>query len=320
MYSFSRLECLQWHSNTGSEYELILTLFFFFFLVSQSLPLMSAIFIAIDCFFNQGWIRIQLVFYGLFISWIYLRFFCVQDGIRGDRSESFSFASFFPGFVQYVQALSLHCNWQGCSNSWFDSDLSFLGHLSRLFQICVLESWSSFVFARQPLEASATTWKILRWQAWVSLLHNLELSVRKLNVEGNLLRPGPIRLAIRAIRFLCWMKRNYPANPCFSLFKTRAMALKALDMRLQAATGIRNSTFSGPGRAAGSSHSAPVSLLSLSAGPLPTTADEDEDEVLFEVSVIDTREAASSSPPPPYPSVHPSGEPTNETKSDKERS
>ncbi|RIA93186.1 eukaryotic integral membrane protein [Glomus cerebriforme] len=41
-----------------------------------------------------------LVFYGSFISWIYLRFYKYQDGLRGDRSETFSFASFFPEFIQ----------------------------------------------------------------------------------------------------------------------------------------------------------------------------------------------------------------------------
>ncbi|KAI9290619.1 DUF1751-domain-containing protein [Neoconidiobolus thromboides FSU 785] len=33
---------------------------------------------------------------GVFISWIYLRFFKITDGICGDRSETFSFVSFFP--------------------------------------------------------------------------------------------------------------------------------------------------------------------------------------------------------------------------------
>ncbi|KAJ3330135.1 hypothetical protein HDU76_006367 [Blyttiomyces sp. JEL0837] len=37
-----------------------------------------------------------LVLYGAIVSWVYIRFFKSQDGIRGDRSESFSFASFFP--------------------------------------------------------------------------------------------------------------------------------------------------------------------------------------------------------------------------------
>ena len=47
-----------------------------------------------------------LVFYGSFISWIYLRFYKYQDGLRGDRSETFSFASFFPEFIQLSLALS----------------------------------------------------------------------------------------------------------------------------------------------------------------------------------------------------------------------
>ncbi|KAJ3031859.1 UNVERIFIED_CONTAM: hypothetical protein HDU68_011618 [Siphonaria sp. JEL0065] len=37
-----------------------------------------------------------MVFYGITVSWIYIRFFKYHDGIRGDRSESFSFGSFFP--------------------------------------------------------------------------------------------------------------------------------------------------------------------------------------------------------------------------------
>ncbi|KAJ3416511.1 hypothetical protein HDV05_001248 [Chytridiales sp. JEL 0842] len=36
------------------------------------------------------------VFFGVLVSWIHIRFFKVQDGIRGDRSETFAFASFFP--------------------------------------------------------------------------------------------------------------------------------------------------------------------------------------------------------------------------------
>ncbi|CAG8506907.1 26447_t:CDS:2, partial [Gigaspora margarita] len=40
------------------------------------------------------------VIYGWLISWTYIRFFKVQDGLRGDRSETFSMASFFPEFIQ----------------------------------------------------------------------------------------------------------------------------------------------------------------------------------------------------------------------------
>ncbi|CAG8663847.1 13490_t:CDS:2 [Funneliformis caledonium] len=46
--------------------------------------------------------QLLLVFYGSLISWVYLRFFKYQDGLRGDRSETFSMASFFPEFIQPV--------------------------------------------------------------------------------------------------------------------------------------------------------------------------------------------------------------------------
>ncbi|OMJ26086.1 Transmembrane protein [Smittium culicis] len=36
---------------------------------------------------------------GIFISWIYLRFYKRTGDIRGDLSEAFSFASFFPEFA-----------------------------------------------------------------------------------------------------------------------------------------------------------------------------------------------------------------------------
>jgi membrane associated rhomboid family serine protease len=35
---------------------------------------------------------------GMAVAWVYLRFFCTRDG-RGDRSETFSFASFFPDWM-----------------------------------------------------------------------------------------------------------------------------------------------------------------------------------------------------------------------------
>nr|CAG8488256.1 3594_t:CDS:2 [Entrophospora candida] len=48
-----------------------------------------------------------LVIYGWIISWIYLRFFKIQDGIKGDSSETFSFASFFPEFIQELALKAL---------------------------------------------------------------------------------------------------------------------------------------------------------------------------------------------------------------------
>ncbi|KAJ3068829.1 Nephrocystin-4 [Podochytrium sp. JEL0797] len=43
-----------------------------------------------------------MVFYGTTIAWIYIRFFKHHDGLRGDRSESFSFGSFFPASTHRV--------------------------------------------------------------------------------------------------------------------------------------------------------------------------------------------------------------------------
>lgn len=79
----------------------------------------------------------------------------------------------------------------------------------------------------------------------------------------------------------------------------RALALKALDMRLHAAAAGNHTNFSGTGRstrkgATGSNSGAgPVSLLSLSAEPLHEV-DEEEDEVLFETSALDVNESSAS--------------------------
>ena len=66
-------------------------------------------------------------------------------------------------------------------------------------------------------------------------------------------------------------------------------------MRLHAVAGYHaglagggRSPFSGSG---GTPNAAPVSLLSLSAEPLPS--DDDDDEVLFETSALDVNEPAS---------------------------
>jgi hypothetical protein len=73
---------------------------------SKTLPLIFAVYMTITSLITRSQIQLIMAIYGLFISWIYSRFFRVQDGIRGDRSETFSFASFFPEAAQYV-SLSL---------------------------------------------------------------------------------------------------------------------------------------------------------------------------------------------------------------------
>lgn len=51
---------------------------------------------------------------GTLCSWIYLRFFQKHHNGRGDSSDNFSFASFFPTFMQkYVNAL-FHPIYIGC--------------------------------------------------------------------------------------------------------------------------------------------------------------------------------------------------------------
>lgn len=45
-----------------------------------------------------------LIQFGFLTSWVYLRFVKLNEGseFRGDRSETFSFAGWFPVFAQYV--------------------------------------------------------------------------------------------------------------------------------------------------------------------------------------------------------------------------
>ncbi|KAG0007129.1 hypothetical protein BGZ65_005278 [Modicella reniformis] len=73
----------------------------------KTLPMLFALSMFINSLITRSQIQLMMAVYGLFISWIYSRFFKVQDGIRGDRSETFSFASFFPEAAQPpVKALS----------------------------------------------------------------------------------------------------------------------------------------------------------------------------------------------------------------------
>ncbi|KAJ3355948.1 hypothetical protein HDU83_002233 [Entophlyctis luteolus] len=63
--------------------------------------------ISVSAFFVLWLLRIVhvnslMVFYGTVTAWVYIRFFKYHDGIRGDRSESFSFSSFFPASTHRV--------------------------------------------------------------------------------------------------------------------------------------------------------------------------------------------------------------------------
>ncbi|KAH7050812.1 eukaryotic integral membrane protein-domain-containing protein [Linnemannia elongata] len=211
----------------------------------KSLPLLFAILMFLGAFVTHTQIELLMAIYGLFISWIYTRFLKVQDGIRGDRSETFSFASFFPEFIQPpVKAVSNF----------------FFGILVRL-QICSPTGYGG------------------------SFQYDLE-NPQMAGMGHTFTQPGSLRAEAE---------------------RRRALALKALDMRLHAASGGGLSALSSIGRSNttgrdGASGNVPrVSLLSLSAEPLPTGGSEsdDENEVLFETSALDVNsksELSSESP------------------------
>lgn len=48
----------------------------------------------------QAIVFYNLVNIGWVIGWVYIRFFKYQDGIQGDRSETFAIQTFFPEFLQ----------------------------------------------------------------------------------------------------------------------------------------------------------------------------------------------------------------------------
>ncbi|GJJ73373.1 hypothetical protein EMPS_05731 [Entomortierella parvispora] len=201
-----------------------------------SVPLLYTIIMIIQAIITREQIQLLLALYGLSLAWLYSRFMRVQDGIRGDRGENFSFASFFPEFVQPpVKAISNF----------------FFGILVKLHLFSPIGYGGSFQYD----------------------LENPQMA----GMGHTFTQPGSLRAEAE---------------------RRRALALKALDMRLHAAAG-NHTHFSGPGR---SSHkggmgshpgAAPVSLLSLSAEPLHEE-DEEEDEVLFETSALDVNESSAS--------------------------
>jgi len=73
---------------------------FTFPLRAKSLPV-TVMLVNLVCYFLHapfGSFResILFLFFGMYISWLYLRFFQVKADIIGDMNEAFSFASFFP--------------------------------------------------------------------------------------------------------------------------------------------------------------------------------------------------------------------------------
>ncbi|TPX39505.1 hypothetical protein SeMB42_g06345 [Synchytrium endobioticum] len=73
------------------------TLFKFFSIRVKQLPSLVIIGHLILVLFRlEGNLQFWVALYGSLSAWVYIRFYKVQDGIRGDRSETFSIASFFP--------------------------------------------------------------------------------------------------------------------------------------------------------------------------------------------------------------------------------
>ncbi|KAI8992669.1 eukaryotic integral membrane protein-domain-containing protein [Pilobolus umbonatus] len=69
--------------------------------VKNAIGVATAVSIVLLIFFNA------VVFYNLVniswvIAWVYIRFFKYQDGIRGDRSDTFAIVTFFPEFLHPV--------------------------------------------------------------------------------------------------------------------------------------------------------------------------------------------------------------------------
>ncbi|KAF8945558.1 hypothetical protein BGZ47_002450 [Haplosporangium gracile] len=214
--------------------EHLVTLWGVFSIRVKSLPLLFAIVMFLGAFVTHTQIELLMAMYGLFISWIYTRFLKVQDGIRGDRSETFSFASFFPEFIQPpVKVVS-----------------NFFFRILVKLHIC------------SPMGYGG------------SFQYDLE-NPQMAGMGHTFTRPGSLRAEAE---------------------RRRALALKALDMRLHAASGGGLSALSNIGRSntagrEGVSGNVPrVSLLSLSAEPLPTggsDGSDDEHEVLFESAALD---------------------------------
>ncbi|KAG0043868.1 hypothetical protein BGZ83_010947 [Gryganskiella cystojenkinii] len=213
----------------------------------KTLPLIFALFMAFQSLIFRSQIEWLMAIYGLFISWIYARFFKTQDGMKGDRSETFSFASFFPEALQPPV--------KSISNLMFGLLVSL--HICSPLGFTLEGSGSAAGFSQ-------------------SLNERL---------------PGGMELPT-----------TQPANLRAEAERRRALALKALDMRLHAAAGnsaslpgLSQKTFLGPTASSAGTPPPPPPMASSSApnststSTITTTelpAYEDKD-VLFETTAMD---------------------------------
>ncbi|KAF9082908.1 hypothetical protein BGX23_011964 [Mortierella sp. AD031] len=224
--------------------EHLVTLWGAFSVRVKTLPMLFAVYMIIMSLLTRSQTQLLMAIYGMFISWVYSRFFKTQDGVRGDRSETFAFASFFPEAAQPPVKVV--------------SNLVF-GILVRL-HIC------------SPLGFGAT---------FQNDLENPQM-------------PGMV------------LPLSQPASLRAEAERRRALALKALDMRLHAAAGnsaslpgLSQKTFLGPTPSANNPITfPPSSTVSSSGGPAggssTASAPADEGEVLFESSAMDETPSSSN--------------------------
>ncbi|KAF9321586.1 hypothetical protein BG003_000902 [Podila horticola] len=211
--------------------EHLVTLWGLFSVRVKNLPIIFASYLIVEALITRSQVQLLMAVYGMLISWVYSRFFKVQDGIRGDRSETFSFASFFPEAVQPpVKTLS---------------NIIF-GILVRL-KVC------------SPLGFGNT------------LSNDLENP----QMSGMIL---PL---------------SQPASLRAEAERRRALALKALDMRLHAAAGnsaslpgLSRQTFLGPTPSASG-------IPSIPSTSTHTPSNNSENDVLFETSALDEDETST---------------------------
>ncbi|KAG0088148.1 hypothetical protein BGZ93_010553 [Podila epicladia] len=216
--------------------EHLVTLWGVFSVRVKNLPIIFASYLIVEALITRSQVQLLMAVYGMLISWVYSRFFKVQDGIRGDRSETFSFASFFPEAVQPpVKTLS---------------NIVF-GILVRL-KVC------------SPL-------------GFGNILSN---DLENPQMSGMIL---PL---------------SQPASLRAEAERRRALALKALDMRLHAAAGnsaslpgLSRQTFLGPTPSASG-------IPSIPSTSTPTPPSNNENDVLFETDALDEDETSASGPAP----------------------
>ncbi|WVZ57005.1 hypothetical protein U9M48_007453 [Paspalum notatum var. saurae] len=60
--------------------------------------------VAVSLFMMESMSYLPTILFGIYMSWIYLRYFQrrLEVGLKGDPSDEFSFSSFFPGFLRPV--------------------------------------------------------------------------------------------------------------------------------------------------------------------------------------------------------------------------